>query len=77
MRNSLGIRTMQGWGGGLVTALLMAAVATADSLSEIELDLLRKAEKDAWRDMLIWLRDETEDRPSQPAVIRAGRFLQQ
>jgi hypothetical protein len=43
---------------------------------EIELDLLRKAEKDAWQDMLSWLRDEIEGRPVQPVIIRAGRFLQ-
>lgn len=43
----------------------------------LELDLLRKAEKDDWRDMLTWLRDEIEGRPVQPVIIRAGRFLEE
>jgi hypothetical protein len=41
----------------------------------LELDLLNKADRDNWRDMLKWLRYETEGRPNQPAILRAGQFL--
>ena len=42
---------------------------------ELELDLLSKADGDNWGDMLEWLRDEAENRPGRPTIIRARQFL--
>lgn len=42
---------------------------------ELELDLLSKADKDGWRDVLEWLRSETEGRPGQSMIIRTEQFL--
>ena len=42
---------------------------------ELEFDLLSKADEENWGDMLEWLRDEAENRPGHPTIIRAQQFL--